>query len=207
MAQADYIPAGRTSRIVQGDIEIQIQTEFAARPSPRITTSIFSKGQVMHKVEQELKGQITSFEDKIRIEDKLRKQHFEVLKTLKDEKKLQSFLSTTAIKEGGGNSVSRRIKDINGVERVFYINNEGEFSSDQISKEFKKKYSVISKSMLEILNIFGLLPNGEREKGVYEVESERLYLASCGQECYFILTTPSTTNISFESEIRQAILK
>jgi hypothetical protein len=207
MAQADYIPAGRTSRIFQGDIEIQIQTEFASRPSPRITTSIFSKGQVMHKVEQELKGQMTSFEDKIRIEDKLRKQHFEVLKTLKDEKKLQSFLSTTAIKEGGGNSVSRRIKDINGVERVFYINNEGEFSSDQISKEFKKKYSVISKSMLEILNIFGLLPNGEREKGVYEVESDRLYLASCGQECYFILTSPSTADVSFESEIRQAILK
>ena len=207
MAQADYIPAGRTSRIVQGAIEIQIQTEFAARPSPRITTSIFSKGQVMHKVEQELKVQIASFEDKIRIEDKLRKQHFEVLKTLKDEKKLQSFLSTTAIKEGGGNSISRRISDINGVERVFFINNEGEFSSDQISKEFKKKYSAISKSMLEILNIFGMLPNGEREKGVYEIESDRLYLASCGQECYFILTSPASTDISFESEIHQAITK
>ena len=60
--------------------------------------------------------------------------------------------------------------------------------------------------MLEILNIFGMLPNGEREKGVYEVESERLYLASCGQECYFILTRPSTGDINFESEIRQAIL-
>ncbi|HHI02853.1 MAG TPA: hypothetical protein ENL22_04980, partial [candidate division Zixibacteria bacterium] len=92
MAQADYIPAGRTSRIVQGSTEIQIQTEFASRPNPRLTTSIFSKGQVMHKVEQELQSQITSFEDKIRVEDKLRKQHFEVLKTLKDEKKLQSFL-------------------------------------------------------------------------------------------------------------------
>lgn len=207
MAQADYIPAGRTSRIVQGSTEIQIQTEFATRPSPRLTTSIFSKGQVMHKVEQELQVQISSFEDKVRIEDKLRKQHFEVLKTLKDEKKLQSFLKTTTIKEGGGNSVSRRIRNIDGVERVFFINNEGEFSSDQISKEFKKKYSAISKSMLEILNIFGMLPSGEREKGVYEVESDRLYLASCGQECYFILTSPSSVDINFESEIRQAIIK
>ncbi len=112
MAQADNIPAGRTSRIVQGSTEIQIQTEFASRPSPRLTTSIFSKGQVMHKVEQELQSKIISFEDKIRIEDKLRKQHFEVLKTLKDEKKLQSFLRTTTVKEGGGNSVSRRISDI-----------------------------------------------------------------------------------------------
>ncbi len=206
MAQADYIPAGRTSRIVQGTIEIQIQTEFAARPSPRITTSIFSKGQVMHKVEQDLQAQITSFEDKMRVEDRLRKQHFEVLKTLKDEKKLQSFLSTTIVKEAGGNSVSRRINDISGVERVFHINNEGEFSSNQISKEFKKKYSVISKSMLEILNIFGILPSGEREKGVYEVESDRLYLASCGQECYFILTSPISEEINFESEIRKAIV-
>lgn len=161
----------------------------------------------MHKVEQELKNLITTFEDKVRIEDKLRKQHFEILKTLKDEKKLQSFLSTTAVKESGGNLVSRRIGQIKGVERVFFINNEGEFSSDQISKEFKKKYSVISKSMLEILNIFGMLPNGEREKGVYEVESERLYLASCGQECYFILTRPISAEINFESEIRLAISK
>ena len=160
----------------------------------------------MHKVEQELKVQITSFEDKVRIEDILRKQHFEVLKTLKDEKKLQSFLSTTAVNEAGGNSISRRIKDINGVERVFFINNEGEFSSEQISKEFKKKYSAISKSMLEILNIFGMLPGGEREKGVYEVESDRLYLASCGQECYFILTRPSSVETSFETEIRKVIM-
>lgn len=206
MAQADHIPAGRTSRIVKGAIEIQIQTEFAARPSPRLTTSIFSKGQVMHKVEQELQTEITTFEDKVRIEDKLRKQHFEVLKTLKDEKKLESFLSTTTVKESGGNLISRRIGDIRGVERVFHLDNEGEFSSDQISKEFKKKYSVISKSMLEILNIFGMLPSGEREKGVYEVEPERLYLASCGHECYFILTSPSSGDINFESEIRQAIL-
>lgn len=207
MAQADNIPAGRTSRIVQGSTEIQIQTEFASRPSPRLTTSIFSKGQVMHKVEQELQSKIISFEDKMRVEDKLRKQHFEVLETLKDEKKLQSFLRTTTIKKGGGNSVSRRISDIEGVERVFFINNEGEFSSDQISKEFKKKYSVISKGMLEILNIFGMLPNGEREKGIYEVESDRLYLASCGQECYFVLTSPSSAEVNFESEIRKVILK
>jgi len=204
MAQADYIPAGRTSRIVSGPIEIQIQTEFALRPNPRLTTSIFSKGQVIHKVEQEVLNQITSFEDKIRVEEMLRKQHFEILQTLKDEKKLKPFLSAT-IPMSGGNSLYRRICGIKGVERVFHIDNEGNFSSDSISKEFRKKYSAISKSMLEVINIFALMPGGEREKGVYEVEPDRLYLASCGKECYFILTNMSHAGTNFESEIRQVI--
>jgi len=215
MASSDFIPAGRTSRIVRGTIEVQIQTEYACRPGPRLTTSLFKKGQLIHKIEQELPAPVNSFEDKIRVEDLLRKQHMEVLKIIQDKKASLQFMhpSTPPANEPLPD-VSPETADalislekIPGVEKIFQLDNEGNFSGGGLSDNFRRKYSAVFRNMSEIINIFEQLPGSQREQGVVEIEPDRLYFASGGRECFFILVRPLGAVINFESEIKKAIVR
>jgi len=202
MAQADLIPAGRTSRIVRGSTELQIQTEYAYRPNPRLTTSVISKGQIIQKIQQDLPAPIGTMEEKNKVEDLLRKQHLEVLNIISNKKKSADLairdkptLETTSL------SLIDRLAGIEGVEKVFGINNAGEFESPNVSEEFKKMFSAVFKSISEILEIFSKLPGGKREEGVCALEPNRLYLVSSGYECYFILTNPIDNEIDIEKLI------
>jgi hypothetical protein len=206
MAMADYIPAGRTSRIVRGPTELQIQTEYAYRPNPRLTTTVFSSGQVIHKIEKELASPITTQEDKMKIEGLLRKQHMEVMEVINSD----NFLSILArdkkpASEKPKVSVGVRLAEVDGVEKIFRIDNEGNFETDTVSAEFKRKYSVVFKNLSVLLNIFRSEPGGRREEGVYEVEHNRLYLISTGYECYFILTRRHLPDRDFEAEFHSVL--
>jgi hypothetical protein len=207
MAQADLIPAGRTSRIVRGSTELQIQTEYAYRPNPRLTTSIISKGQTIQKIQQDLASPVVTIEEKNKVEDLLRKQHLEVLNIIGNKEisadltiRDKPTLETTSL------SLCDRLAGIEGVEKVFRIDNDGNFETQNVSEEFKNVFAAVFKSLHEILDIFSQLPGGKREEGVCELEPDRLYFASCGYECFFILARPINDEIDIEKLI-QAELK
>ncbi len=202
MAQADLIPAGRTSRIVRGSTELQIQTEYAYRPRPRLTTSIISKGQIIQKIQQELSAPITTMDEKNKIEDLLRKQHAEVL-TIIGNKKLKTDITIRDKPTLAPTSLSLvdRLAAIEGIEKVFRINNNGVFESPNVTTEFKMMFAAVFKSLNEILEIFSQLPGGKREEGVCALEPNRLYLASSGYECYFILVNLVDESIDIEKLI------
>ena len=204
MAQADLIPAGRTSRIVRGSTELQIQTEYAYRPQPRLTTSVISKGQIIRKIQQELPAPITSLEEKNKVEDLLRRQHAEILNIINSKKKEanQTIKDNPPPKpEPTSLSLIDRLASIEGVDRVIRINNDGQFESDNVSEEFKKMFSSVFKGIGEILEIFSQLPGGKREEGVCALEPDRLYLVSSGYECYFILAHLINPDIDIEKLI------
>ena len=195
MAQADYIPAGRTSRIVKGSSELQIQTEYAYRPTPRLTTSVISSGQVIHKIQQDLSDPIATFEEKAKVESMLRKQHVEVIKIIqsKDFSDDMTFKDTVA-PQSKSTSVTDKLARLKGVERVFRMDNEGNFLEPQISDTFNKRFAAVLKNLNEVLNIFSELPGGKRESGLVEIEPRRLYFISSGYECYFLLSHRSITD-------------
>ncbi|HDL02660.1 MAG TPA: hypothetical protein ENH25_00855 [candidate division Zixibacteria bacterium] len=195
MAQADYIPAGRTSRIVKGSSELQIQTEYAYRPTPRLTTSVISAGRVIHKIQQDLTDPITTFEEKTRVESMLRKQHVEVMKIIQNE----DFSGDMTFKEPAASrekssSIADELSRLKGVEKVFRMDNEGNFLEPQVSEAFNKRFSAVLKNLNEVLSIFSGLPGGKREPGLVEIEPRRLYFISSGYECYFLLSHRSITD-------------
>lgn len=208
MAFADFIPAGRTSRIVRGKTELQIQTEYAYRPNPRLTTSVISNGQVIRKIQQDLTEPVGTLEEKIKVEDLLRKQHMEVLRIINDKK---SSLSQTEQKkpilDNKSMTLDERLARIDGVYKIYRIDNDGNFESETISEKFKKIFSKVFKSMTEILEIFSVLPDGKREQGVVEIERNRLYFVSNGLECFFLLTRRTSSKLSLEERIRAALDK
>ncbi len=216
MAQADYIPAGRTSRVNKGSIEFTLQTEYAVRPIPRLTTSVFSKGQVIYKIEKELENPVSSLEDKTRIETLLTRQHVQALEVVNgddfphsptpaDGSSGTAQITTVKRIQEDKLTLADRLRDIDGVIYVIRLDNDGEFVSSTLSEKFKSQFSVITKNLHEILDIFIKMPGGTREQGVYEVERNRLYLVSAGKECYFVLTRFDDVPTDYESVLQKVL--
>jgi hypothetical protein len=86
------LPAGLLSETRFGDTKFFVQTEFAARPQPRVTTTITIDGAVVEKVENVWDKLPQTEEEKEAVESCLREQHQRVLKTIREKKgKLISF--------------------------------------------------------------------------------------------------------------------
>lgn len=79
-------PAGISGEASSGEKRFLVQTEFASRPKPRITTSISLNGEVVQKVENLWEKLPQTEEDRYEIERFLKKQHFEVIKNIKEKK-------------------------------------------------------------------------------------------------------------------------
>lgn len=80
-----YIPAGRTSLVKRGPTALQLQTEYAHRPSPRITTTILENGQVIHKIDRQLDKVVDSIEAQNEAADRIKQQHLAVIEMLKQQ--------------------------------------------------------------------------------------------------------------------------
>ncbi|UCB52483.1 MAG: hypothetical protein JSV10_10995 [Candidatus Zixiibacteriota bacterium] len=73
------IPSGLSSEAKLKNAKFCVQTEFAQRPKPRVTTTISRDGVVVEKVENVWEGLPQNEEEKEKIERFLRRQHQEVL--------------------------------------------------------------------------------------------------------------------------------
>ncbi len=69
----------------RGDAEIQLQTEYAPRPTPRITSSILLSGELLHKIETPLDSPIETQEQLDKVERLMLRQHGDALKALKNQ--------------------------------------------------------------------------------------------------------------------------
>lgn len=211
MAVSSFIPAGRTSLVRKGNLALQVQTEYAARPAPRITTTILKDGQVLHKIERVLDRAIESFEEQSSIETGMKRQHVEVVNILQSAS-LDAALNLTSHFTSDGKSdrpvsVTERLGKIPGVRKLYHLDNDGNFQGTETSEHFKKQFSFIFKNLREVLNLFSELPGqaGTRERGVYEVEQDRLYFVSLGTDCYFLLVSPDHNVPDYEAAIRNVL--
>ena len=183
-----YIPAGRTSIVKWGKSEFQLQTEYARHPHPRITTTIFAQGQVLHKVEKSLEKEIETIEQMHRAEDVIKAQHSEISKIIR-EKGLPTAPPPPRDPEQS-KLRSDRIGLLDGVERVYVITADGKIIGNQeTTRQFQKMFKHVFRELPEMLKVFAALPGSgnRREEGIYEVEPGRILMASTGVEFYLIL--------------------
>lgn len=225
MTHTKYIPAGRTSLINRGNVPIQVQTEYAWRPYPRLTTTVLNQGQVLHKIEHKLENPIRTQEDQSLAEDLIKRQHTEVLGILRAKRPDAKPASETTQpgvqssdsspdaevalleKEPVPDTVRERLMAVAGVEHIYSLDNAGQFATSRHGDHFKKAFSSIFKGVRDLVEVFRTLP-GEtmtREKGVYEVERNRLYLISCGDECLLVTVHQTVQNTAFEKVLKEAI--
>lgn len=201
-----YIPAGRTSVVKKGGAEYQLQTEYARHPHSRITTTIFAKGQVLHKIERPLDSEITTLEEMHKAEDIMKDQHREVAQIIRDIGLLgHAEQSAKRLEDKIRSSTIARLPE---VERVYLVTKEGKLIGDKkVAREFKRMFKHILKGLPELLKVFTELPgSGDlKEEGLFEIEPGRLLLASTGAEFYLILLRPGTDYVKVIPQIKEII--
>lgn len=200
------IPAGRTSIVAKGDAKFQIQTEYAASPHPRITTTIFSQGRVLHKIEKGIEKPIESIEEMHHIEDIIRSQHNQIAKTLRDH----GLPTQTSSITGAESELGRMelIQLLEEVELVLLVTAEGKIGhSREITKEFKRSFKHIVRELPQLITVFASLQgNGDRrEEGIFEVEPGRIILVSTGVDFYLILLRPGTPSGGIKEKLRKIL--
>jgi hypothetical protein len=208
MGATSFIPAGRTSLVKHGSVSMQVQTEYASRPRPRITTTILKEGQVVHKIERPLDRAIESIDEQQRAEATIKRQHAEVVSIVQSESYARDNDQSGHVKAQTATlSTVESIQAINDVERVFRMDNEGNFIGGNVSDSFRKQFAPVLKGVSEIMGVFGRMPGVgiSRKKGVLEIERDRLYFASGGTECYFILVHRIDRDTDFEGAIKAVI--
>jgi hypothetical protein len=210
MGNSDFIPAGRTSLVRSGDLCLQLLTEYASRPRPRITTTISENGRVMHKIERGLDNPITTADQQKRAEETIKRQHAEVTAIVGQQPSLAGLAKVDVpTKLPPRRSIAEQLRELPSVERVYQADAEGRFPDGESSQRFQEAFAAIFKDLQELLDIFARLPGVEisRERGVYEVERNRLYLASAGTDFYFVTISNPRRDFDYEAAIKEIIVK
>ena len=215
MATADLIPTGRTSLVKRGDVSLQVQTEYAHRPLPRITTTVLKEGQVLQKIERSLDNPIANIEEKNLMEDTIRKQHMEILTIIrgnnnhpqKPKPKPTPSEARPYPEAYPSLSILERLNHLPGTRRIYRLDNEGNFSDASVSNEFAKMFKPVFKNLHELISVFSEVPGigFTRETGVYEVERSGLYLVSSGTELYIVCIERADHQLNYEQEIRDLL--
>lgn len=204
---------------------MQVQTEFSVYPQPRIITTVLNSGQVVHKIEKHLDNGVNSLEEQRRVERTMQGQHGEVVAIIKENPPpdpvdpppvtpvatvMEPELATAGAAESPPKSVEElveRLRGLPGVEYVYPIDTDGNFIGAHTELHFKRSFSAIFKSLLDILDVFPYLPGQmvQRERGVYEVERNELYFISMGVECYFVTVRGAMIDVDYETVFKNLV--
>jgi len=203
-----YIPAGRTSIVKRGEEVLQLQTEYAPRPRPRVTTAVSSQGRVLHKIERELEAEVDTIEAMHRVEEMIKAQHLEVSKLIRGSRAAEP--SGELLQPVAGRVRSEEVRKLPEVEKVFLITADGRLMGEkETTAQFRKIFKHVLRELPEMLKVFSALPGGgqRREYGIYEVEPGRIILASTGIEFYLILIRPGTPFAEIEKKLNRILFQ
>jgi len=79
----DFIPPGRLSGYKHAGKTIQVQTEYAPRPRPRVTTSVVLDGRIVHKLDRPWEDGVDTDELQKALESSLAEQHRQAMEMVK----------------------------------------------------------------------------------------------------------------------------
>ncbi len=175
-----FIPAGLLSETRFGDTKFFVQTEFAQRPQPRVTTTISIDGAVVEKVENIWDKLPQTEEDREKIETYLKKQHQQVLKTIKEKKgKLVSFEPGEVEENAYEDDTILRIREVlshaQGVRGWVFFTEGARMTMHMISEPGNKDAEYFTEQ-IQILSSFltSITPWGNFKGGVFTSLDSRM---------------------------------
>jgi hypothetical protein len=131
------IPSGISSEAIVKETKFCVQTEFAHRPKPRVTTTISLNGEVVEKVETNWEGTPLTEEDKRDIEHFLKKQHQKVMGKIRHKNKQQESAEKDQEVDLEGEDpvvkVDRELTETEGVLGWAFLLKDGQTLSHRIS--------------------------------------------------------------------------
>jgi hypothetical protein len=148
-------PAGISSYLNWKEKQLYLQTEFALRPQPRITTTVSCQGEVIYKTEELWKGGLKRQEDKEEIEELIGLQHRKTRELVKNkaEEILTSLLPKPLPKFWEG------LSKMEGVQNVFAFDQQGKLLYQEKEDELSKK---IRQGIISVIQLSNFLTQVSR---------------------------------------------
>jgi hypothetical protein len=138
------IPSGLASEAIVKESKFCVQTEFAHRPKPRVTTTISLNGEVVEKVETNWGKSPLTEDDKRDIEIFLKKQHQKVVEKIKQKDDRHGTGSdgddgSYPVTEDAVFRVDQELSQTDGIRGWAFLLEGGEFLSHRISDREEKE--------------------------------------------------------------------
>lgn len=148
-------PAGISSYLNWKEKQLYLQTEFALRPQPRITTTVSCQGEVIYKTEELWKGGLKRQEDKEEIEELIGLQHRKTRELVKNkaEEILVSLMPKPLPKFWEG------LSKMEGVQNVFAFDQQGKLLYQEKEDELSKK---IRQGIISVIQLSNFLTQVSR---------------------------------------------
>jgi len=188
-----YQPPGRLSKVSGKEFLIQLQTEFAWHPHPRITTTVVLDGVVIHKIQKDWENNLETDEEKRVATNYISKQHEEVEKIVKANK---DFILNHG-KSKGHEVDFQGILKIEGVERAFLLSSDGlmtPFRDEEIEMEKVKLFE----SLFELMEFLDQLTGwGSMNEAYLVLDGDRIMIFRYGD--HFLIITIGESASSAET--------
>ncbi|HWR82774.1 MAG TPA: hypothetical protein VN285_05700 [Candidatus Deferrimicrobium sp.] len=199
-----FMPVGRTSLVKRGAQSFHVQTEYAARPYPRLTTSVLLGGQLVHKVEKKLDCTVASQDEQRHAEATMVEQHNDIVTLIGGKPPEQNHISDAPPPVEGDRSLYQRLAELPGLQHIYRLSADGAFVSATASAQFKKTFPEIFKNLSAVVDVLPCRPGKDwvRQRGFYEVQRNRLYFVSAANQCYFVEIRPNSENVDYESALK-----
>jgi len=200
------IPNGLASEAVVEETKFCVQTEFAHRPKPRVTTTISLNGEVVEKVETNWEKSPLTEEDKRDIERFLQKQHQKVMDKIKGEDGEQQSrgageADNEPVTEDAVLRVDRKLSQTDGVSGWAFLLKDGRILSHRISNpEDRERFEQI-KDFASLLSATTRL--GDFTGGVLELPVSLSVVLPVGDHFLGIRLNPEVDPKSVVAQIRE----
>lgn len=202
MEAVDYIPPGQLGYHKHADKVLQVQTEFAMRPRPRVTSSVVVDGRIVHKTDRDWTDDLGPEENRQKLEAAIIEQH-QATMTLVQERAVE-FTSEPAVcpTPGGAGYESANFRDT--IEEVLrtvpYIMAFCEFDQEgrvihrirfrDMVAEWDREFEAISAIVFGMPSVIRV---GEFRQGIVYFGAENLITARIKGHAFGIMTDPEAT--------------
>ncbi len=168
-----FLPAGRLSKVEEDGVVLQIQTEFSHRPHPRVTTSVFLDGVVLHKVQKDWDAPTETESQQMAAERFINFQHREVVSIVESQKReligAQKSQSAAAI-----------LQDLlaeKGVNAAWCLTSHGIISPDQGGRELLPEYKAVFEGLVSLCSFLSSISSvGEMVSGEMVLQEDSLLI-------------------------------
>jgi len=200
MEATNYIAQGKLGSYQKEDKLFQVQTEFAHRPRPRVTSSVVLDGRTIHKTDKEWPGDLSTEEGRAELDAFVASQHKLTLALI--EARADEFLDPPPpTPAGGGFSAPTILETIEEVlQTVPYVIGLYEFDDAgaithrkhyrDVVADWDREFAALSALVFGLPNIIRV---GDFRYGLVRFGAENLITARIGDRAFGILTDPSAT--------------
>ncbi|MEW5874549.1 MAG: hypothetical protein AB1752_05130 [Candidatus Zixiibacteriota bacterium] len=200
MEPTNYIPQGKLGAHRLGSKLFQVQTEFAHRPHPRVTSSVILDGRIVHKTDKEWSGGMESEAERAALDALIADQHKATLEMV--QARAVEFLGVESPIAASPGYPTPTIRDT--IEEVlrsvpytigFYeFDNEGEVvhrsAFRDMVADWDREFAAVSSLVYGLPEIIKV---GEFRYGLISFGAENLIAARIRGRSFGILTDPSAT--------------